>query len=206
MKNTILIITALSFSIICCTNKHAGIPGEKEYAIYVSPFKPVLFSDDHTSEGFLAPLDDGRILLIFRFDFGIEGNHVGADGYIAQIYYDPLKDQWSKVEPVYNSHQYDDRNIHGGITREGRIVTFFRKYTPDGRVTEGRYFIYSDDNGRTWSDPQRSEAWSDPLHPDSRFGVWGTGRMFYNDDIDRYLMLGYGRHINYITYSKDGSS
>src|SRR5665648_240696 len=136
MKNFNLIILTLilSFSIVYCTRSHTDKPGEKEYTVYISPFKPLLFSDDHTSEGFLAPLDNGRILLIFRLDPGIEGDHVGTNGYIAKIFYDPEKDQWGKVETVYNSHQYDDRNIHGGVTKDGRIIAFFRKY--DGSNTE----------------------------------------------------------------------
>jgi hypothetical protein len=145
-------------------------------------------------------MSNGSILLIFRLDPGLKGSHVGRNGYIARISYDPGKDQWGTVETVYNSHQYDDRNIHGGVTKDGRIVTFFRRY--DLRDTEGRYFIYSDDNGETWSDPQISKAWSDPQNSEIP-GVWSTGQMFYNPDIDKYVMLGCR---NQITFSKDGSS
>src|SRR5690606_13678193 len=101
---------------------------------------------------------------------------------------------------VYNSHQYDDRNIHGGITRDGRIVTFFRRF--DGSNTEGRYFIFSDDHGATWSKPQRSKAWSDPQASQLE-GVWSTGQMFYNPSIGQYGMFGCRRHL---TFSQDGTS
>ena len=50
----------------------------------------------------MAPLDDGRILLIFRLDPGKEGDHVGANGFIAKITYDPERDTWERVETVYN--------------------------------------------------------------------------------------------------------
>jgi hypothetical protein len=172
----------------------------KGFTLSATPFKPLLFSDDHTSEGFLAPLNDGRILLVFRLDPGIVGDHVGTEGYIAKIPYDPEQDRWGKVETVYNSNRYDDRNIHGGVTKDGRIVTFFRRY--DGSKTEGRYFIYSDDNGHTWSEPQISQAWFDP-HVSNLKGVWSTGQMFYNPDIDKYAMLGCRR---YITFSQNGIS
>ncbi|MEX0884633.1 MAG: sialidase family protein, partial [Cyclobacteriaceae bacterium] len=173
----------------------------------------MLFSDDHTSEGFLVPLKDGKMLLIFRLDPGIEGDHVGRRGFIAKIRYDPEQDQWGKVETVYNSHQYDDRNIHGGVTSNGRIVVFFRQY--DGSNTEGRYFIYSDDQGQTWSEPQINKLWSDPLAVDRR-GNMSTGQMFYNPDIKKYMMLGFiyswdeNREYTFrgrcISYSQDGKS
>ena len=213
MKTTGFLILVLTISLVCCTGNHKEKPTEKEYTVYVSPFKPVLFSDDHTSEGFLAPLDDGRILLIFRFDPGIKGNHVGTDGYIAKIPYNPEEDRWGEAETVYNSHKYDDRNIHGGVTKEGRIVTFFRKY--DGRDTEGRYFIYSDDNGNTWTEPQLNKVMSDPEALEMR-GNMSTGQMFYNPEIKKYTMLGflyawdqnriYTARRRYIAYSDDGSS
>jgi hypothetical protein len=172
---------------------------QKDWDLRTTPFKPLLTGKDHTSEGFLAPLEDGRMLLLFRVDPGIEGNHVGMDGYIAQISYNPETDQWGEVKTVYNSHKYDDRNVHGGVTKDGRIVLFFRKY--DGENTVARYFIYSDDEGQTWSKPQKSDAWSDPRETNFR-GVWSTGQMFYFPEKDQYAMLGCRR---YITYSDEGT-
>ena len=195
MNPTFVVILAFCLSIVSCTNNHTVGTKERETVLYVSPVRPALFVDDHVSEGFLVPVDDGRVLLIFRFDPGMEGSHVGPDGYIAQISYDPVKDEWSEVETVYNSHRYDDRNIHGGITEEGRIVTFFRRYIPDSRVTEGHYFICSDDNGKTWSDLQTSDVF---------FGIQGTGQMFSNPDIGKYCIMQYARHRNAILYSTDG--
>jgi len=146
-------------------------------------------------------LDDGRIMLIFRLDPGIGGNHVGANGYIARSIYDPGKDCWGPVETIYNSHQFDDRNLHGGVTREGRIVLFFRSLDVRTGKTKARYFMVSDDNGRTWSEPQRSKAWSDPAATGIA-GVWSTGGMFYDPDVAKYAMLGCRR---YITFSRDGT-
>lgn len=177
----------------------------RDWNIHTTSFKPLLYSEDHTSEGFLVPLENGNILLLFRIDPGIEGDHTGDDGYIAQIPYNPEKDQWGEVETVYNSHRYDDRNIHGGVTQDGRIVLFFRRYIPDapeGIKTEGRYFMYSNDNGKSWSKPQESVAWTDPEEIDL-WGVWSTGQMFYIPDINKYAMTGCRR---YITYSRDGTS
>ncbi len=200
----ILPVVLTAFVIPACSET----PEEPGRIFYPTDYQTVLYNDDHNSEGFLVPLENGNILLLFRIDPGLEGNHVGTNGYIAQITYDPDKDEWGDPVTVYNSHRFDDRNIHGGITREGRIVIFFRHLGQNGqgRFTEGRYFLYSDDDGQTWSGPHESESWSDPDLPDPRFGVWGTGQMFYNGDIDRYCMLGYGRHITFITCCRDGSS
>ncbi len=176
--------------------------------IQISDVNPLLFNDDHNSEGFLVPKRDGNLLLIFRLDPGMGGSHVGTGGYIAQVTYYPVEDRWGEVQEVYNSHRYDDRNIHGGITNDGRIVLFFRHMDiVDGRnVTAERLFMYSDDDGESWSGPHTSESWSDSELPDPRFGVWGTGPMFYNGDTNRYSMPGYGNHILYMTHSDDGSN
>jgi len=204
--NRFILITIWLFlllSLSCSNNRgtdKTGNTGDKEFSTCVTPFKPLLFNDDHNSEGFLAPLQNGKILLIFRIDPGIKGDHVGTDGYIAKITYDPEIDRWGKVETVYNSRQYDDRNIHGGVTKDGRIVVFFRKCDGSG-VTQGRYYIYSDDMGDTWTEPQISRIWTYPID-NNLPGVWSTGQMFYNPNINKYIMLGCRR---YITYSKNGS-
>jgi hypothetical protein len=175
------IIIVLLFS---CSGGDNYIPGKSltpEYTLDVTPFKPVLFNDDHNSEGFLAPLKNGKIVLIFRIDPGMKGDHVGTDGYIAKIYYDPATDKWGEAETVYNSHQYDDRNIHGGVTKEGRVVAFFNRF--DGTNTEGAYYIYSDDNGMTWSGLQPTSC------------AWNTCQMFYNPEIDKYITMGCQRYL-----------
>jgi hypothetical protein len=198
---------------VACKESSKERTDKKIWTVYVSPYKPVICNDDHTSEGFLAPLKNGKILLIFRMDPGIKGDHVGTDGYIAKIEYDPLQDKWGQVQTVYNSHKYDDRNIHGGVTEDGRIVVFFRHY--DGGNTEGRYFIYSDDDGKTWSQSQKNPSMSDAEALKMR-GNMSTGQMFYNPDIGKYTMTGflydwdenriYTARRRYIAFSDDGSS
>lgn len=209
----ILLLIFFTWTVSFSIPSYAKNPPKKEWTVFVSPFKKLLFSDDHTSEGFLAPLDNGKVLLLFRLDPGPGGDHVGTNAYLAKISYDPEKDKWGTVETVYNSHRYDDRNVHGGITKDGRIVAFFRKY--DGNRTVGRYFMYSDDNGQTWSQPQINKFISDPVTLKLN-GVMSTGQMFYNPDIEKYTMLGFLYSWNpekkyvstriYTANSKDGSS
>lgn len=162
--------------------------------------KPALFGNDHMSEGVLLPLSDGRIMLAFRRDPGVEGHHVGTGGHIAQSIYDPAADRWSKIETIYSSNgRFDDRNIHGGVTRDGKLVLFMRRMRGN-KQTEKRYILVSEDDGKTWSDLLESEAWSDP-EASGIPGIWSTGQMFYNPDIEQYMMLGCRR---YVTFSPDG--
>ncbi|MFA9480285.1 sialidase family protein [Phycisphaerales bacterium AB-hyl4] len=156
--------------------------------------KDVAFGDDHMSEGFLVPLNDGKVMMIFRRSPGIRGDHSGTPACVARTTYDPSTDRWSKIDTVYNSNSYDDRNIHGGITRDGRIVVFFRSYNGS---TVGRYFIYSDDQGVTWSDLQTSSVLD---------GCQGTGQMFFNPAINKYCTLQYTETQVEILYSDNGSS
>lgn len=166
-----------------------------------SPVREAHFGDDHMSEGVLLPREDGKLMLAFRRNPGIEGHHVGTGGHIASSIYDPNADTWSKIETLYSSNgHFDDRNIHGGATRDGRFVLFMR-HMRGNLETENRFFLYSTDNGETWSDLQTSKTWSDP--EDSGIpGIWSTGQMFYNPDIDKYMMLGCRR---YATFSEDGT-
>ena len=42
-------------------HQQTTIAAEGERRLRATEFRPLLFSDDHTSEGFLAPLDNGNI-------------------------------------------------------------------------------------------------------------------------------------------------
>ncbi len=191
----LLSITCMVLMTLLCVGR--ALASEAGWSLRHTEFDEALFTDDHVSEGVLLPLTDGTLLLVFRLDPGIEGDHVGTNGYIAQMPYDPATDTWRAVSTVYNSNQFDDRNIHGGVTRAGRIVVFFRRYAPPD--TEGFYFIYSDDHGETWSDLQTSDVLR---------GVAGTGQLFYNPEIGKYCIMQYdwrGTHRNDILFSDDGS-
>lgn len=166
--------------------------------IAITPISESLISADHTSEGFLVPLSNGDILHIFRLDPGIAGNHVGNDGYIAKRLYS--NGVWGENETVYNSNQYDDRNVHGGITNNGRIVVFFRRFEVSTYTTEGNYFIYSDDNAVTWSTLNLLD-----VSPKKEI-VYGTGQMFYNPEINKYCIVGYINNYCEIRFSVDGSN
>src|SRR5690625_7897447 len=102
-----------------------------------------------------------------------------------------------------NNKMKNYMNIHGGITLDSRIVIFFRhRDIIDGNhITEGRYFLYSDDDGETWNGLLTSESWSAPELTDPQLGVWCTSQMFYNEDMNRYAIFGYGNQSINITCS-----
>jgi Neuraminidase (sialidase) len=81
---------------------------------------------DHNSESFLVTLDS-TVYHFFRQDPGQTGNHTGNGGRIMMRTSNDNGDTWTNPVVIYDS-QYDDRNVHGGITEDGRIIVTFRKY------------------------------------------------------------------------------
>jgi len=49
-------------------SEHEPEKGDVEWSTDITPVREVVHVDDHMSEGFLASLDDGKILLLFRLD------------------------------------------------------------------------------------------------------------------------------------------
>src|SRR5699024_11377909 len=79
-------------------------------------------TDNHTEECFLETNKNGSIIHVFRLD--PSGDHIGNNGYIAKRISEDNGKTWSQPQKVYDSNEYDDRNVHGGITKSGRIVCF----------------------------------------------------------------------------------
>jgi hypothetical protein len=122
-------------------------------SVVISPTQPSLVSEDHTSEGFLVTLSSGTIVHIFRLDPGFWGHHIGNNGRIVKRHSIDGGTTWSSPSLVYDS-QYDDRNIHGGLVGNDRIVLFFRRYDAATGMKVDFNIMYSDDAGNTFSEPQ----------------------------------------------------
>lgn len=105
---------------------------------------------DHDSEGVLLQLSTGDILHIFRQDPGSGGDHVGNTGKLVQRTWDSDTETWGSITDFFND-AYDDRNVHGGVTASGRLVIFFRRYNASTSTTVDNNFMYSDNDGSTWS-------------------------------------------------------
>lgn len=118
---------------------------------YVKPFEESLVSADHTAEGFLVTLSDGNIMHLYRNDPGESGGHTGNGTNIMKRTYNVSTKEWGPSTVVYAEPTYDARNVHGGITSEGRIVMFFRRYDAVLQSHIDLDFMYSDDDGATWT-------------------------------------------------------
>jgi hypothetical protein len=145
------LLTAFLFVLLSTSLVFAQTKGVKtEYIPRITEITPSLVSDDHTAEGMLVTLSSGRIIHIFRLDPGLEGNHVGNNARIVKRVSDDDGETWSSLTTIVDS-EWDDRNVHGGIVGDDRIVMFFRKYDANNQLTKSISTIYSDDGGDTWS-------------------------------------------------------
>ena len=121
-----------------------------EYPLVTEP-EISLKTIDHNSEGFLVTWDT-VVYHFFRFDPGTTGNHTGNNAKVVmRLSYDNGA-TWTPLQVIYDS-PFDDRNVHGGITENGRIIVNFAEYDAFTQTQIGYYFIYSDDFGVTWNGP-----------------------------------------------------
>lgn len=155
-----------------------------------------LISIDHTSEGILVPGKNNEVIHIFRLDPGDTGGHIGNKSYIAMRSSEDNGMTWSKNSIVY-SDEFDDRNIHGGMIDDERIVIFFRRYNAESKDVVDINYILSDDFGASWSERR--------LVPTTCKNV-GTGDIIYISEKDIYLQPFYSptEYYSEIMYSSDG--
>ena len=59
---------------------------------------------------------------------------------------------WSDTTVILHEDDVDSRNLGGGVTPTGRIIIFYVR-SLGGTSYGGQYYIYSDDEGLTWSTP-----------------------------------------------------
>jgi hypothetical protein len=111
-----------------------------------------LVDENHTSEGFLVKTPN-KIIHFFRSDEGNAGNHIGNSGKISKRESYDNGMNWTESEMVFND-EYDDRNIRGGITDNGKIVLFFRRYDALSQLSIDLNYIISEDGGDSWTERQ----------------------------------------------------
>jgi hypothetical protein len=125
----IIFISSLFFA---CTKDQI-----EDKILKVSDISPSLITEDHVSEGFLITLSNG--------------DHVGNNGRIVRRTSKDNGNTWSVEETIY-SDEFDDRNIRGGITEDGAIVLFFRRYDKQIWQAVDLNYIISFDGGNNWSE------------------------------------------------------
>ncbi|MCX6258354.1 MAG: T9SS type A sorting domain-containing protein [Bacteroidia bacterium] len=137
-----------------CFNQSIILDGHHTF-YYIQPFVcaplPSLVDQDHTAEGFMVTLSDGRIVHFFRLDPGINGDHVGNHGRIVKRTSSDDGLVWSPNEEVFDDPYLDDRNVHGGLIGQDSIVLFFRRFNATDSTQVDLNYIYSLDAGMTWS-------------------------------------------------------
>lgn len=126
-------------------------PQSKVYPT-ISSSSDVLVDDRHAAEGFTVRLKNGYLAHFFRIEEGALASHVGQNGKIVKIISRDEGESWSEPSLVFDS-PLDDRNVHGGITQEGRVIIFFRRFDVETFAGIDTNYIYSDDNGETWTEP-----------------------------------------------------
>jgi len=118
---------------------------------YNTPVIDSLVSVDHTSEACLIKKDNGNVIHFYRYATGEGGGHTGNTGTICKREFNVTTETWGAQSTVVSS-VYDDRNVNGGKLGSGRIVLFYWQYDYTLSAIVGTFYIYSDDDGDTWSE------------------------------------------------------
>ncbi|OFY36577.1 MAG: hypothetical protein A2W91_03300 [Bacteroidetes bacterium GWF2_38_335] len=132
---------------------------QEKDSLHFTPVIPSLVTENHEAEGFMVTLESGRIIHFFRLEEGIMSDHTGNLGKVVKRISDNCGENWSDPITVYDD-EFDNRNVHGGILENGRIVLFFRRFNSYIQKHADISMIFSDDDGETWSErtPVKSEG------------------------------------------------
>ena len=150
-QRLLILFVLVGFIFISSCSKRLPLIESETYSDFrLSAIKPSLISESHTAEGLAVTLSTGRIMHIFRQDPGIKGNHVGNTSAIYKRYSDDNADTWSEPELIFDDPNYDDRNISGGLTKEGDLIVFFRRYDAHAGKTVDVNYLISHDGGGTF--------------------------------------------------------
>ena len=114
-------------------------------------------------------LNNGEIMMVYRRG----ASHVDNDGYLECIKSSDEGVTWGSPVTVANDATYDTRNTAGGVvSATGRVIVFFRLYSAIG-TQFGLQYVYSDDNGATWSAPVEFRSIVLPYENGSNSIPWG---------------------------------
>ncbi|WBX76167.1 sialidase family protein [Tenacibaculum ovolyticum] len=146
MKKYFLILI-LFIGISCSEKKDDKI----DIGLVFSEVSSSLVNEDHTSEGLLITLANNDVVHFYRSDKGVLGHHIGNSGNISKRVSKDNGKSWEKSEIIFND-EFDDRNVRGGITEEGKIILFFRRYDAKKKKAVDLNYIISNDGGNTWGE------------------------------------------------------
>lgn len=148
----------------------------------VSEIKPSYVNNDHAAESLLLTLKNGLILHFFRLDPGLGGGHVGNGGRIVCRESVDNGATWTEPITIFDD-EWDNRNIRGGLTEDGTIVLFFRRYDGNNWKPVDLNYIVSKDNGKSWT--KRTQLVEFQRFVDNFYEIW----------ISNFTNIGNGRYL-----------
>lgn len=118
--------------------------------------------DDYRFDGYETFLDefsdeDGQFVrisatkLLYIYRHATEYGEVSATGAIYQKVSNDNGETWGSPILIYASANYDDRNLVVGTAPNGNVIIAFRRFDPTATFTDDYGWVYSTDEGATWS-------------------------------------------------------
>jgi len=133
------------------------------YEKSVFPFgvNKAIFSSGHRHFGKILKLSGNKIICIYRK----ASNHISNDGEVAYVISNDGGGNFSSENVVYSHGTLDCRVGAIGITKTGRIIVVFsiQDTLATPIITNSMGYIYSDDEGETWSDFQTIEIFNNEV-------------------------------------------
>jgi len=118
---------------------------------YVAQNAPTsLSSTSYESFPLMVRGQSNKIFLFYRQG----ADHATSKGVIRMRTSNDGGGTWSSDGIIASDTIYDCRNVSGGVTPTGRIVLFYMRYNFTASTSFDQGFIYSDDDGSTWSNYQ----------------------------------------------------
>jgi len=117
---------------------------------YTRKTEKIIETDSYSNEPVIARAQNGDFLIVYRQ----ASEHVSNDGKLQLIRSTDYGKTWSSPTTVQDDPDYDDRNQVLFVEEEtGRVGLLFRKYDAGAGSTVGVFYMYSDDHGKTWTEP-----------------------------------------------------
>lgn len=142
---SVVVFFCLIFSVPAIANT---LPGG-----IVGPAPPVIDNGKWNAYGITCMLPSGKLAIVYRE--GISHAGIGDLGIIRMRTSIKSGNTWSEAITIQSDDTYDLRNVAGGVAPDGRLVVAFIRYAPSASGSgyiDARY-IYSEDEGATWSEP-----------------------------------------------------
>lgn len=132
--------------------------------------------------GIMGQFPNGKLVMVYR-----EGTSHQSDNGIIRLRTSMDEGRtWSTPLTILNETGIDLRNVGGGITPTGRLIVSYVKYVCASNIFLSNNYIYSDDEGITWSNPiEIPHGADDVFSPYGGLIAIGGGKL---------LMSWYGQH------------